>query len=100
MFLATLNVLAEVTINPNPNGLPGAGSIKKLIDGLAFFALLACAAGILLGAALYAFGSRSNNYSQAANGRSMMLYAAVGAFVAGAAPAIINFFEQAGGGVK
>ncbi len=100
MFSRALVVLADVAIKPNPNGLPGAGSLQKLIDGLAFFALLACAAGLLLGAALYAFGSRSSNFSQAANGRSMMLYAAVGAFVAGAAPAIINFFQQAGGAVK
>ena len=100
MSARTLDLLAKVTIHPNPDGLPGSGSIEKLIDGLAFFALLACAAGMLLGAALYAFGSRSHNYSQAANGRAMMLYAAVGAFVAGATPALINFFQQAGGTVK
>jgi Family of unknown function (DUF6112) len=100
MHARALELLAKVTIHPNPHGLPGSGSIEKLIDGLAFFALLACAAGMLLGAALYAFGSRSHNYAQAANGRAMMLYAAVGAFVAGATPAIINFFQQAGGTVK
>jgi Family of unknown function (DUF6112) len=100
MVASVFSLLAKVSIKPNPHGLPGSGSIEKLIDGLAFFALLACAAGMLLGAALYAFGSRSNNYSQAANGRAMMLYAALGAFVAGATPAIINFFQQAGGTVK
>jgi hypothetical protein len=95
-----LALLAKVSVNPSPNGLPGAGAAEKLLNGLAFYALLACTAGMLIGAALYAFASRSNNYSQAANGRSMMLYSAVGAFVAGATPAIINFFTQAGGAVK
>lgn len=100
MFASALHLIAEVSVNPNPSGLPGGSSIQKLLNGLAFFALLGCAGGMLLGAALYAFGSRSNNYSQAANGKTMMLYAAVGAFVAGATPAIINFFERAGGTVK
>ncbi len=100
MLESAFHQITAVSISPSPSGLPGATSIQKLINGLAFFALLGCAAGMLLGAALYAFGSRSNNYSQAANGRAMMLYAAVGAFVAGATPAIINFFQQAGGTVK
>jgi NhaP-type Na+/H+ or K+/H+ antiporter len=93
-------LLAKVSVNPSPNGLPGSDAVEKLLNGLAFYVLLGCTAGMLLGAVLYAFGSRSHNYSQAANGRSMMIYAAVGAFVAGATPAIINFFQQAGGTVK
>ena len=100
MKASAFAVLAKVSVNPSPNGLPGSGAAEKLLNGLAFYALLGCTAGMLLGAALYAFASRSNNYSQAANGRSMMLYSAIGAFVAGATPAIINFFQQAGGTVK
>lgn len=100
MKASAFSVLAKVSVSPSPSGLPGADAIEKLLNGLAFYVLLGCTAGMLLGAVLYAFGSRSQNYAQAANGRSMMLYAAIGAFVAGATPAIINFFQQAGGTVK
>ena len=78
------------------NGLPGTSALEKLINGLAAVALLGCVAGVLIGAAQWALGSRSNNYSHASDGKSKVLYGLLGAFVVGAAAAIINFFYSSG----
>lgn len=89
-----------VKVKPNPSGLPGTPALEKLVDGLAAVALLGCVAGVLIGAAQWALGSRSNNYSHASDGKSKVLYGLLGAFVIGAAAAIINFFYSSGSAVK
>lgn len=91
--------LADVAIKPNPGGLPGSGALEKLVNGLAAVALLGCGAALVIGAAQWGLGQRANNYTQAADGRSKMLYAIGGAFVVGAASALINFFYGAGSAV-
>lgn len=95
-----LGALANVSVKPNPNALPGTSAIEKLIDGLAAFALLACVGGVLIGAAQWALGSKSGNYSHASDGRSKVMYGLLGAFVIGAAAAIINFFYSSGSAVR
>ena len=89
-----------VNVKPNPDALPGMGALDKLVDGLAQAALLACVVGILIGAAQWAFGSRTNNYSHASDGKQKVLYALLGAFVIGAGSALINFFYSSGSAVK
>ena len=75
---------AAVSVKPDPSALPGTSALEKLIDGLAAVALLGCVAGVLLGAAQWALGSKSNNYSHASDGRSKVIYGLLGAFVVGA----------------
>ncbi len=102
MFLAqlaelqALKALAAVSVNPNPGGLPGGDAAQKLINGAAAFGLMACVGAVLWGAAQWGFGSRSNNYSQADDGKMRMLKGVGGAFGIGAAAAVINFFFDAG----
>ncbi len=91
---------AAVKVKPNPDGLPGTAALEKLVNGLAAIALLACAAGILLGAAQWALGSRSNNYSHTSDGKSKVLYGLIGAFIIGAGAALINFFYNSGTAVS
>jgi Family of unknown function (DUF6112) len=90
----------EIHVRPNPEGLPGIPALQKLVNGLAAVALLGCAAAVVLGAAQWALGSRSNNYSHASDGKSKVLYGLLGAFVVGAAAAIVNFFYTSGSAVK
>ena len=90
----------EVRVKPDPSGVPGEATIQKLVNGGAWLAMLFCLGGFLLGAAQWAWGSKSHNYSQASSGRDRMLYGACGAFAVGAAAAIINFFFDAGTGVR
>lgn len=88
--------LADISVKPNPNGLPGTQALEKLVNGLAAIALLGCGAAVVIGAAQWGLGQRANNYSQAADGKTKMLYGIGGAFVVGAASALINFFYGAG----
>jgi hypothetical protein len=98
--LLLLEAAAKVTVSPNSGGLPGGAAAQKLINGIAGFGLMACVVALLWGAAQWGFGSRSNNYAQADDGKSRMLKGAGGAFGIGAAAAVINFFFSAGSGVN
>jgi Family of unknown function (DUF6112) len=86
----------NVQVNPNPKGLPGSDVLQGFIDGLAFWALLACLGGIVVGAAVWAWAAHSNNHHYSANGRRGLLVSAAGALIVGGAAAIINFFADAG----
>lgn len=99
-WLLTAAAKSEVTVNPNPDALPGMSEATKLIDGLAAAVLLACVAGFLLGVGQWVLGSKTSNFSQADSGRSKVLVSVLGAFGVGAVAAIINFFLSAGGAVK
>lgn len=89
----------KVKVNPDPGGLPGSDAFQKLLNGAAALALLACVGAFVIGAAQWGFGSRSQNYSQATDGRERMLKSLGGAFGIGAVAAVVNFFYTAGTGV-
>src|SRR5881227_1621892 len=85
---------------PNPNGLPGSAALEKLVSGVAFWALLAALGGLLISAGVWALSSHSGNYHHTSMGRRGTVISAVAAFLVGAAPAIIAFFEDLGRTVK
>lgn len=96
-LLSTLIVAATgVGGKPDPNGLPGTPVLQSLISGVAFWALLAALAGLLISAAVWALSSHSGNYQHASMGRRGTLISALAAFLVGAAPAIVAFFEDLG----
>ncbi len=99
LYLLQLFAKVEVKVNPDVGGLPGGPAAQKLINGAAAFALLACVGAVIWGAAQWGFGSRSNNYSQADDGKTRMLKGVGGAFGIGAAAAAVNFFFGAGSAV-
>ncbi len=94
------HVLAAVSATPNPSGLPGSSVAERLINGLFFYTLLGCLAGLLLSVLVWVFSSRAQNYQHAATGRQGTIIAGFGALIAGAAPALINFFQGLGSQVK
>lgn len=96
MYLAISTVLAEVSARPDPSGLPGSSVAEKLVNGLFFYTLLGCLAGLLISVLIWVFSSRAQNYHHAATGRQGTIVAAGGALIAGAAPALINFFQSLG----
>lgn len=98
--LQLLQAAAKVSVNPNPDGLPGLDVAQKLVNGIAGAVMLACAFGFLWGAGQWAVGTRSHNYGQASDGKGRMLAALAGAFATGAAAAVINFFFSAGSEVS
>jgi hypothetical protein len=100
-LLSSLIVAATgVGGRPDPNGLPGTSALESLISGVAFWALLAALAGLLVSSAVWALSSHSGNYHHASIGRRGTLVSAAAAFLVGAAPAIVAFFEDLGKTVK
>ena len=96
IVVATLIADAGIGGTPDPTGLPGSAALQSLISGIAFWALLAALGGLLISAAVWALSSHSGNYQHSALGRRGTVVSAVAAFRVGAAPAIINFFENLG----
>src|ERR1044072_429103 len=81
---------------PDPNGLPGSPALEQLVNGLAFWGLLAALAGLVISAAVWALSAHSGNYHHASVGRRATVVSAAPAFLVGAAPAIVAFFENLG----
>ena len=89
----------DVSITPNSK-LPGTTQLNTLIGGLVTWVLLACVGAVLLGAAAWGIGSKSGYYGAQQNGRMMVLGGAVGAMVAGAAAALVNYGFGIGSSVQ
>lgn len=87
-----------ININPN-NNLPGTAQIAQLVGGLVTWVLYACGAAILLGAGAWGLGHHSGNYNAEHKGRAMALGGVVGAMLAGASSALVNFGFGVGGAV-
>ncbi len=93
-----LQFIADVNVNPDIGGLPGGSALQKIINGLAAFGLLACAAAVIVGGGAWGLGHQTANYQYTSSGKRGVLGGIIGAFVIGAAAAIINFFFKAGQG--
>ena len=88
--------IKNVTLKPDPNGLPGSEVLQELVNGLGFWALLAALAGMVAGCVVWAAASHSSNHHYASKGRMGTLACAAAALLIGAAPKLINFFAEAG----
>jgi hypothetical protein len=94
---ATLpNVVTPTKFHPTAAALPGGSTLLGLINGLAGWAVLLALAGLVIGAALWAIGSHSQNYQQSYVGRRAVLVSGIAALLIGAAPTLIDFFFSTG----
>lgn len=91
---------AGVTLTPSSTALPGGAVIQSLVNGLAFWALIAALAALVIGAAMWAIGNQMQNMQQSSAGRRAVLTSIVAAILLGAAPTLINFFFTTGTTVK
>ena len=87
-------------VDPSGSQLPGGAQLQELINGLAFWSLIAALAGMVVGAVLWAVGHHSSNYQQAYSGRKGVMVSAAAAMVIGASPALIHYFFGLGSAVK
>ena len=104
LHLAGLRLIAAapdlgVNVLGGGSNLPGTPEISSLASGIGFWALIAAVVGIIVGGVLWAFGSYSQNYQQAMNGRRGVLISGVAALLIGAGPHIVSFFFDQGGRV-
>jgi hypothetical protein len=88
--------LAAVSAKPDANALPGSHQLEQLVNGLFFWSLLASLAGLFISIATYAVANRMGNHHYAQNGKVGILLMGPLAMIAGAGPAIINFFTDLG----
>lgn len=88
--------LADVSLNPSTSALPGSAALQQIADGIAAWSLIGALIALLLGAALWAVGSHTQNAHQSMAGRRAVVTALAAAILIGAAPALINFFFNAG----
>jgi hypothetical protein len=94
-LLAT--VLAQVNVNPNANGMPGAALVQQLLGWLSQLALWGSLASVLAGAAVYGIASNSGNYAAGYRGKQLAVAGVIGACIAGLAPTAINLLFRAAG---
>lgn len=78
-------------VTPNASGAPGAAGVQSGIDVIAAYALYSCAAGFLLGGAIWAIGGRVGNDYTATGGKIGMVVSVAVAFAIGAAPKILQW---------
>ncbi|HUY06993.1 MAG TPA: DUF6112 family protein [Acidimicrobiales bacterium] len=84
------------SLDPNASGLPGTATLQSLVNGLAWWALLAALVGLVAGAGMWALGAHSNNYQHTSSGRRAVLVSGAAALLIGAAPTILDFLFNAG----
>ena len=92
----TTMLYANVTLTPSTTALPGAAALQQIANGIASWALIGALVALLLGAALWAVGSHTQNMHQSAQGRRAVLTSLGAAILIGAAPSLINFFFNTG----
>jgi len=71
--------------------------LAELSDGLAYFALAACIAGICVSAALWAMGSKGQNPGTELAGKKGMILCCTAALLVGALPGWINALSEMAG---
>jgi hypothetical protein len=92
----TITGLPAVTAHPNLTSLPGSNVLQQLVNGAEAWALAIALLGAFIGAGLWAVASHSHNHHYAARGRMAALVSAAAALIVGAAPGLVNFFQQLG----
>ena len=91
-------VLAQgpVSARPDASGLPGTDRLQRLVNGAYLWVLLLTLGALVVAAAIWAWGTHSNNVRAAADGRRGVGVAMLAALVVGAAPMLVNWFYELG----
>lgn len=90
--------VAQIKINPDKSKAPGSSGLSQIVNGFAWYALIASAAGFLVGCAFWAIGGRIGNDYTATGGKVGAAVSVAAAFLVGAASAILNFAYNTGSG--
>jgi hypothetical protein len=96
-MLSVISVLADVA--PNTTGLPGISTISSMVGALLSIGLIACLAGLVIAAIVWAVGHHSSNPTLAGRGKSGVLVAFAAAVLIGGANVLVDFFVNAGKGL-
>jgi hypothetical protein len=86
-------------ISPNSTGLPGINSLNNIVGALLTIGLIACVAGLVMAAIVWAIGTHSSNPHLGSRGKTGVLVALVAAMLIGGANVLVDFFVTAGKGL-
>lgn len=92
---ALMGLVADVSVEPTADGLPGAELIQKLLNWSQMIALWGSLAALLVGAAMYGLAREGGSYGAASRGKSLAMGGVIGAILAGLAPTIVNMLFDA-----
>ena len=87
---AVVGFFAQVTVNPDSNGLPGGPLAQKILNWTSQLALWGSLASLLIGAMVWGISQHAGNSYHAGKGRNFAAAGAVGALLAGLSPTIVN----------
>lgn len=90
-----IGVLAQVTVDPSSDGMPGADLIQQLLNWSQMLALWGSLGAVLIGAAMYGMAREGGSYGGASRGKTLAMGGMVGAILAGLAPTAINMLFEA-----
>lgn len=90
-----VTVLAQVDVEPDAAGMPGAELIQKILNWAQMLALWGSLGALLVGAAMYGLARESGGYQHAYRGKALAMGGAVGAVLAGLAPTAVNLLFEA-----
>ena len=90
-----VGVLAQVSVDPNSDGMPGADLIQRLLNWAQMLALWGSLGALLIGAAMYGLAREGGNYGGASRGKALAMGGIVGAILAGVAPTAVNMLFEA-----
>lgn len=95
-FLSGL--VAQVSVSPSSNGMPGAALLQQMLGWLSQVALWGSLASILAGAAVYGIAQNTGHISGGYRGKQLAVAGVIGAALAGLGPAAVNMLFKAAGG--
>ena len=81
---------AQVESSPSNAGLPGAGLAQTLLNWASWVGLVGSLLAVLVGGAVWCLSQQAGNTMAAGRGRSLVTGGAVGAFMVGVGPTMIN----------
>lgn len=87
---------AQVDVQPNGDGIPGATLVAGLVNGLAQYALFASVGAVLVGAGFWGWSNYNDRAAGVNKGQKMILGGILGAVIVGASNLIINAAFTAG----
>jgi Family of unknown function (DUF6112) len=90
-------IMADVS--PNSSGLPGIGTLSNIVGALLTVGLIACVAGLVIAAIVWAIGTHSSNPNLSGRGKTGVLVAFAAAMLIGGANVLVDFFVTTGKGL-
>jgi hypothetical protein len=88
--------MAQVSVSPSSDGMPGGPLAQRILGWLMQAALWASAGAVLYGGATWRGGTKSGNYGAASDGKDWVKGGLIGAALVGLAPTAINMLFNAG----